>query len=168
MGLTYPLIPWRTTRGNDSHSIYQEFHLKKDILKVKYYKQQINTHKVNQIEEGLGERRRTCDGIRDLWAETVAREEVAWMGVGTKEKIMATEAATRKREIGGNCGRLTNATILKQSSPSIASQTVEERSGPPICQKHHRRPSCFVPAKFSTPDWLKTMSLTSDWVRVNW
>jgi hypothetical protein len=40
--------------------------LKKHILKVKYYKQQINRHRVNQIGEGEGERRSTCDGIGDF------------------------------------------------------------------------------------------------------
>uniref|UniRef100_A0A2N9H6Z3 Uncharacterized protein n=1 Tax=Fagus sylvatica TaxID=28930 RepID=A0A2N9H6Z3_FAGSY len=57
------------------------------------------------------------------------------VGVGTKEKIVATEAAKRKPERGGKRGRLTNAIISKQSPPSIASQTAEERSGPPISQK---------------------------------
>ena len=88
-------------------------------------------------------------------------KRMAWMGVGTKEKIVAIEAAKRKPERGGKRGRLTNAIISKQSPPSIASQTTEERSGPPISQKQHRRPSRSAPAKFPTLDWLKTASLTS-------
>jgi hypothetical protein len=56
--------------------------LKKHILKVKYYKQQINRHRVNQIREGEGERRSTCDRIGDLWVETIAREENGLDGSG--------------------------------------------------------------------------------------
>jgi hypothetical protein len=75
-------------------------------------------------------------------------KRMAWMGVGTKEKIVATEAAKRKPERVGNHGKLTNATISKPSPPSIASQTAEKRLGPPISQKHHRRPSRSAPANF--------------------
>ncbi len=62
-------------------------------MKVKYYKQQINTHSVNQIEERERGGPVTESEISGLKPSRGKR--VVWMGVGTKKKIVARE---RERE----------------------------------------------------------------------
>ena len=47
MGLISPLIPWRTTKGTDFHSVFREFHLKKHILGWNYTERK--TPQKNQV-----------------------------------------------------------------------------------------------------------------------
>ena len=65
-------------------------------MKVKYYKQQINTHSVNQIEERERGGLVTESEISGLKPSRGKR--VVWMGVGTKKKIVTIETAKRKSE----------------------------------------------------------------------
>ena len=63
-------------------------------MKVKYYKQKINTHRVNQI----GERER--ERIRDLWAETVVGDESGLDGSGDEGENHGLQRLQREKILG--------------------------------------------------------------------